>query len=544
MKLVECVPNISEGCDERVLAELSKTIASVTGISLLDVDSGVETHRTVFTFVGAPEAAVEAAFALVARAADLIDMRKHKGTHPRIGAVDVMPFVPLSGMTLGECAELARRVAERVGRELHIPTYLYEAAASRAERRNLADVRKGEYEGLPGKLKLSEWKPDFGPTTFEDRQARSGACIIGARPFLVAYNVNLNSKDKRHANEIAFSLRESGRQKRDEAGNVSTQPGTLKTVKATGWVIEEYKCAQVSMNLTNLEEVGLAAAFEECVRQADRIGVRVTGSEIIGLVPKDELLRAGRYFLQKMGKPVFAPEREVMETAVRSLGLSELSPFVLDKKVIEYHVAKRPRLASMTVSDFCDEVSRDTATPGGGSVAALLGALSGALSSMVASISTQKNESDVEPELGLQAQSLKAQLQVAIDDDSDAFESVLSAMRLPKTSSDEQAERAFALERANQLATRVPLAVMRLGRQAAALATALTSKAYKPSQSDAFVAALAALACVEGAFYNVRVNVKSVTDRAFAEESMREATQLLTDANRLVLEARRVMNAT
>ncbi len=545
MSLVECVPNVSEGRDKAILAELSKAIEAVPEVSLLDVDPGAETNRTVFTFVGPPEPVSEAAFRLIQRAAELIDMRKHHGAHARIGATDVTPFVPLEGMTLHECAELARRLGERVGRELEIPVYLYEAAASRPERKNLSDIRKGEYEGLEKKLLDSAWKPDFGPGTFGERQQRSGASVIGARPFLVAYNANLNTEDKRLANEIAFSIRESGRQKKDEQGGVTFVPGTLKSVKATGWVIEEYGCAQVSMNLTNLAEVGLAEAFEECVRQGERIGVRVTGSEIVGLVPREELLRAGRHFLRKMGKPTFAPERDILQVAVRSLGLAELAPFHIDKKVIEFRVASQRPLAQMRIADFCDELSSDSPAPGGGSVAALIGALGAALAAMVAAITAQKKDmAAVHAEvadLGTRAQALKQSLVLAIDDDTLAFNAVLAAMRLPKTNADEQAARAIAIEKANQGATRVPLAVMRLGRDTAAIATELARKGFKASQSDAGVGALAAMACVEGAYYNVRINLKNVTENAFKDDVAREASQIYAAAQRHAADARRAL---
>lgn len=553
MKLVECVPNVSEGRDKAILAELSKTIEAVSGVSLLDVDPGADTNRTVFTFVGAPTAAAEAAFQLIKRASELIDMRKHKGAHSRIGATDVTPFVPLAGMTLDECAALARTLGERVGRELKIPVYLYEAAASRPERRNLAEIRKGEYEGLGAKLKDPQWTPDFGPAELSETQQKSGASVIGARPFLVAYNVNLNTKDKKLANEIAFNIRESGRAKKDAQGAFVFDasgakvmvPGTLPSVKATGWVIEEYGCAQVSINLTDLSRCGLAKAFDECVRQAELLGVRVTGSEIVGLVPRDELRAAGEHFLRKMNKPVFVPEVELMQTAVRSLGLNELGPFELQKKVIEYRVGRPGALVSKSIAGFLDELASDSPAPGGGSVAALAGALAASLGSMVAAISAQKKECSANHaelhRLGAKSQTLKELLQRAIDEDTDSFNAVLAAMRLPKATEEEQKQRLAAIEAANQGATAVPLQVMRLGADAVALCASLCELGYLQSQSDAGVGALMAMACVEGAHYNVRINLKSVTDKAFAERTTAEAAEIAERAEKASAAARKTM---
>lgn len=551
MKLVECVPNVSEGRDKAVLQELSKTVEAVNGVSLLDVDPGADTNRTVFTFVGAPDDVVEAAFQLIRRARELIDMRAHKGAHSRIGATDVTPFIPLSEMSMDECVALAKRLGERVGKELQIPVYLYEAAASRAERKNLAEIRKGEYEGLAAKLADPAWRPDYGPASFGEAQQKSGASVIGARPFLVAYNVNLNTKDKKLANEIAFNVRESGRAKKDASGafvldDKGTKimvPGTLPSVKATGWVIDSYGCAQVSMNLTDLNVCGIARAFDECERQAQALGVRVTGSELVGLIPKEELVSAGRHYLKKMQRPTFVPERELMQVAVRSLGLSEIAPFEIDKKVIEYRVAKPRRLASMTVSDFADQLSTDSPAPGGGSVSALMGALAAALGSMVAAITAQKKGHDDMSDLGTKAQVLKQKLVLAIDDDTDAFNAVLDAMRLPKATADEQAARTRAMEHANQGATSVPLEVMKLSLEALRLNAVLAEKGFKQSQSDAGVGALAAMTALEGAYYNVRINLPTVTDEAFKKRVKTEAAALFAEAEGHVKKARASLDA-
>jgi glutamate formiminotransferase/formiminotetrahydrofolate cyclodeaminase len=555
MKLVECVPNVSEGRDKAILQELSKTIEAVSGVSLLDVDPGADTNRTVFTFVGAPDVVAEAAFLLIKRAAELIDMRKHKGAHSRIGATDVTPFIPLSEMSMEECVALAKQLGGRVGKELEIPVYLYEAAASRPERRNLADIRKGEYEGLGPKLQDAQWKPDFGPAAFSERQQKSGASVIGARPFLVAYNVNLNTRDKKVANEIAFNVRESGRAKKDDKGGFVLDgagakvmvPGTLPSVKATGWVIDSYGCAQVSMNLTNLAACGIAKAFDECERQAQLLGARVTGSELVGLLPKDELVLAGKHFLKKMGKPTFLPERELMEIAVRSMGLSEIAPFEIDKKVIELRVQKPRRLAETSVQGFADQLSTDSPAPGGGSVAALLGALAAALGSMVAAITAQKKDyaavlSEVS-ELGSKAQALKQKLVFAIDDDTDAFNAVLDAMRMPKGTPDEQALRTAAMEKANQGATLVPLEVMRLALEALRLNAQLAGIGFKQSQTDAGVGALAAMTALEGAFYNVRTNLPGVTDEAFKKRVKQDGAALFAEAEGLVKKARAALEA-
>lgn len=547
--LVECVPNVSEGRDKRVLAELEAVVRAVPGVTLLDVDPGQETHRTVFTFVGDKVAIAEAAYQFIARAQQLIDMRQHRGAHARMGATDVCPFVPVSGVTMEECAEIARQVGERVARTLQIPVYLYEAAASTPARRNLADIRKGEYEGLSSKLKDPVWKPDYGPAEFGPIQQKSGATVIGARPFLVAYNVNLNTRDKKLANDVAFALRESGRAKRDEDGNFVFDsggqkvmvPGRLKAVKGTGWVIDSYGCAQISMNLTDLSQTSLHEAFDATVEEAHKRGLRVTGSELVGLVPRACLVEAGRHFLKKMNKPTGVPEKELVHVAVRTLGLNEVNPFDAQKKVVEYAIAAPPRLAHLTIADFVDELSSDSPAPGGGSAAALCGALSGALTSMVAAITaqkltrtTQQSERQAMLDLGDKAQQVKADLVVAIDRDTTAFDGVLAAMRLPKATEAEQATRDQAIETATHGATLVPLEVMQAAIKAMELALVAVEKGYAPSLSDAAVAAHASYACLAGAYLNVLINLQECRDSNFINPTREKADNLNGEGARLL----------
>ena len=536
-QIVECVPNVSEGKDRAILDELSRVVQSIAGVRLLDMDPGAETNRTVFTFVGAPGPIAEAAFQFIKRAAELIDMRGHRGAHARIGATDVCPFVPVSGVSMEECVAIARAVGERVGRELEIPVYLYEAAATQPARRNLADVRKGEYEGLAAKLADAAWRPDFGPSTHGERQARSGASVIGARPFLIAYNVNLNTRDKKLANDIAFALRESGRVKKDANGKIVLDPngdkvmvpGRLKGVKGTGWVIEAYGCAQVSMNLTDSAQTTLHAAFEACVEEAGKLGVRVTGSELVGLAPKQALTEAGAHFLRKMKKPDFAPESELIHIAVMSLGLAQLGPFEPGKKIIEYQMAAARPLAALSVEKFVDELSSESPAPGGGSASALAGALAAGLVSMVASITAQKT--GALSDIGARAHGLKQALVKAIDSDTQAFGEVLAAMRLPKATPEQAQARDAVMEKANQGATLVPLEVMRLSAEAAELAARAAEHGYAPSLSDAGVGVLLALAACGGARLNVLTNLQSIKDQGFVKTTRAESEGLMARAH-------------
>ncbi len=538
MKLVECVPNFSEGRDMAKIDQITNEIGSTEGAELLDVDPGKDTNRTVVTFVGTPEAVIEAAFRAIAKAAEVLDMSKHHGAHARMGATDVCPFVPVSGVTMEDCAGFARTLGARVGDELGIPVYLYEAAAMKPERRNLAAVRSGEYEALPEKLTKPEWKPDFGPATFN---ARAGATVIGAREFLIAYNINLNTRDRSIARDIAFTIREKGRLKRDVSGKVVRDkngkalraPGLFKECKAVGWYIEDFGRAQISMNLTNYKMTSPHAVFDECCRLASEHGVRVTGSELVGLIPLQAMIEAGRHYLRKQGKTTGVPDAELIHIAVLSMGLDDLYAFEPDKKIIEYQVKRKSMLASMKVDDFSDLLSTDAPAPGGGSVAALCGALSGALSSMVASLTHGKKgyeeTFDEMEKIGVEGQTLKDEFLADVDRDTDAFNRVMDAMRMPKKTDEEKAARQAAIEEATREATLVPLGVLRRTGNAAALARRVAVKGNRNSVSDAGVAALTARAAAEGAYLNVRINLPGIEDETFKKETIEKAESIRTE---------------
>ncbi|MFZ5787102.1 MAG: glutamate formimidoyltransferase, partial [Acidobacteriota bacterium] len=503
MRLVECVPNISEGRRAEVYEAAARAAASAPGVTLLDVDPGAETNRTVITFVGEPDAVLEGAWRLAAAALDMIDMSAHRGAHARLGAVDVVPFVPVSGVTMDDCVELARRLGERLGRERGIPVFLYEFAASAPHRRNLADIRAGEYEGLAGKLEDPAWHPDFGPAAFVPR---SGGCVIGARTFLVAYNINLNTEDRRLATRVALDVREKGRMRRDEHGqpvlDASGQPvfdpGLLKSVKAVGWTIPEYGCAQISMNLTNLDVTPLHVAFDTCEERATDRGLRVTGSELVGLVPKGALLEAGRHYLRRMGRSAGVPERTLLATAIRTLGLSEIKPFDPAERIIEERLGSPARLAAMTLRRFADELSSDSPAPGGGSVAALVGALGAALAAMVANLSHAKKGFEAKRErldvIAVRGQQLKDRLLGAVDTDTAAFDRLLEAMRLPKGTPEEQAARDAAIADATVAAIEVPLGVLEACPEVIDLCLEIGEIGLQASRSDAGVGAQVARA--------------------------------------------------
>ncbi|MDX9722570.1 MAG: glutamate formimidoyltransferase [Myxococcota bacterium] len=599
MKLVECVPNFSEGRDRRVIDAIRDAIAAVAGVSVLDVDPGADTNRTVLTFVAAPEVAVEAAFCGIKKAQELIDMRRHHGAHPRHGATDVCPFVPVSDMTMEECAELARQLGRRVGEELGIPVYLYESAASRPERRNLAYVRQGEYEALAKKLAQPEWEPDFGPARFDDAIAKSGVTTIGARDFLIAYNVNLNTRDVRFANELAFAIREKGRsmrrgntephyfrgdivryqpskgifpcalceqvlssaealqahcleahgfdwraflavweQREDKLeGQPVKQPGIFEHCKAGGWVIKDYGRAQITINLTKPTQTPPHLVLEACRKLAAANGTVVTGSEVVGLIPFEVLYAAGCYYLERYGGSAGLPWRDVLELAVRSMGLDDVSPFEIEKKVIG--LPERPEACLMALSsrDFVDEVSRESPAPGGGSVAALCGSLGAALAAMVANLSVGKEGYEVvSPALDAvarRAQVVKEKLVRAVDTDTEAFNAVLTAMRLPKGSAEEKARREAAIQEGYKSASAVPLETARLCLEAIGLAKAVVVDGNKPSITDGGVAALVACAGVEGAVYNVRINLPSIRDEAFKASLNQELEGLVQQARAL-----------
>lgn len=519
--LVECVPNFSEGRDPVVIEAIAAAIRAIPDVSLLDIDPGKATNRTVMTFVGPPEAALEAAFQAIRTAAARIDMRQHKGEHPRIGATDVCPFVPLSGIDMAGCAELARRLGARVGAELSIPVYLYEAAASHPARKNLAEIRAGEFEGLESKLQDPAWQPDFGPAV----ATPAGATVIGARPFLIAFNVNLNTRDKRLATRLANRVREQGTLKKDAEGNKVLDesgvplrdPGLFRAVKAIGWYIEEYERAQVSINFTDYTVSPPHLVVDAIRRLADEAGVVVTGCELVGLIPEDAMLEAGRHYLRRQGLNPGAPDSELVEVAVRSLGLRELGAFDPEQRIVERRIRKDGRLVSLSNRSFVDLLSSASAAPGGGSVASLAGALSAALSAMVGNLTTGKKGYEAagpeQDDNAVRAQRLKEAFLIDIDGDTAAFDKVMAAFGLPKKTPDEQAAREAAIQSATLGATLVPLAV--LERAVLALDCAeLALRGNSNARSDAGVAVLMARAAAEGAYCNVSINLKGLTDHA------------------------------
>jgi glutamate formiminotransferase / formiminotetrahydrofolate cyclodeaminase len=538
-RLVECVPNFSEGRNRAVIDAIADAIRGVADVKLLDVDPGADTNRTVYTFVGTPEAVADAALKAAQRAYDLIDMATHRGAHPRMGAMDVCPIVPISGVTMEECAEIARGIGRRIAGELNLPVFFYEYAATSEARRSLADIRAGEYEGLERKLQDPAWAPDAGPARFDPR---FGAPVVGAREFLIAYNVNLNTRDRKLANEIALNIREGGRLKRDKAGDPVVDekgsqvkvPGRLKAVRAIGWYIEQYRQAQVSINLVNYRVTPLHVVFETVREEAETLGLIVTGSELVGLMPLQPLTEAGRFYLRKQGKSAGAPEHEVVETAIRSLGLDQLAEFDPDKKIIEYQFRKRGSLVSMTVDRFVDEVSSESPAPGGGSVAALAGSLASGLAAMVANLTVGKKGYEAAwqelSDLAERAQAVKDRLIKAVGDDTDAFNAAMAAMRMPKATPEERAARVAALEAGYQQAIRVPLETARACLDALRLSHAVAEKGNTNSASDAGVGALMARAGVEGAVLNVLINFGSVKDEGFKQACRAETDALLKDA--------------
>lgn len=543
-RIIECVPNFSEGRDKNVIKSITDAIESVKGIKLLDVDPGEATNRTVVTFVGEPETVVEAAFRGVKRAAELIDMRQHHGAHPRMGATDVCPLIPIAGVTLEECAELARKLAEWISAELEIPTYCYEAAAFTPERKNLAVCREGEYEALPEKMNHPGTGPDFGDRPFDEKAARTGATTVGARDFLIAVNFNLNTTSTRRANAIAFDVREKGRPVReggkvtgkplkDAEGNTIMQPGTLKATKAIGWYIDEYGIAQVSMNITDISTTPLHVAFDEVCRAAAARGVRVTGTEIVGLVPKRTLIEAGRYFLHKQQRSTGISESEIIRMAVKSMGLDELAPFKPEEKVVEYLVAPANgarRLTDMTCTEFADETASESPAPGGGSISAYMGALAAALGTMVANLSAHKAGWDERwKEFSDQAdrgQELLSRLLHLVDEDTEAFNRIMDAFKLPKSTPEEKEARRQAIEAATLYATQVPLQTMEAAVETFPLLESMARTGNPASVSDAGVGALAARSAVLGAQLNVRINAAGLADRAEADRLTARAAEI------------------
>lgn len=555
-QLIECVPNFSEGQDLSIIKEITDEIEKVDGVKLLDVDPGAATNRTVVTFVGEPEPVIEAAFRAIKKASELIDMSKHKGEHPRMGATDVCPLVPVANISMEETAKYAHKLAERAGSELDIPFYMYESAATKKDRKNLAIVRAGEYEGLPQKLKKANWKPDYGPARFN---SKSGATAIGARDFLVAYNINLNTTSVRRANSIAFDIREKGRLKRkggkvngailkNKKGDPLRQRGSCKSVKAIGWFIEEYGVAQISMNLTNLNDTSLHKAFEETRKSANKRGLRVTGSELVGLVPLKVLLDAGKYFLSLQKRSIGVSESELIKIAVKSLGLDELGPFDPQKKIIEYQLRDNnlSPLLSMDLQDFADETASESPAPGGGSIAAYVGALGISLGTMVANLSSHRKVWDSRWEefskWANQGQELKDQLLKMVDEDTNSFNGIIAAIRLPKSNEAEKTIRAKAIQDATKHAIEVPLKVMELSLESFNVLKGMAKTGNPNSISDAGVGALCARAAVRGAYLNVMINSGDLDDKKYVTSISKKAGKMVKLADKEEAEVLKLVN--
>ncbi len=556
MQLIECVPNFSEGRDMSVIKQITDQIESVEGVKLLDVDPGKATNRTVVTFVGEPNAVVEAAFLAIQKAGEVIDMRQHSGEHPRMGATDVCPFVPVANISMEETAQFAHQLAKRVGEELNIPCYMYESAATQPERKNLANIRAGEYEGFAEKIQKPEWKPDYGKAVFN---AQSGATVVGARDFLIAYNVNLNTTSTRRANAIAFDIREKGRLKKernsatgkiatDENGKKVRIPGTCKGVKAIGWYIEEYGIAQISMNITDTNATSLHKAFEETRKSANKRGLRVTGSELVGLVPLQVMLDAGRYFLKMQKRSVGIAEEEIIKIAIKSLGLDELTPFDPKQRIIEYRLRedKPTPLINMNLREFSNETASESIAPGGGSISAYVGALGVSLGTMVANLSSHKRGWDKRweefSEWADRGQELKDQLLALVDEDTNSFNNIIKAIRLPKGTPAEKAAREQAIQAATKYAIEVPFKVMELSFASLDVIKAMVNIGNLSSVTDAGVGALCARAAIHGAFLNVKVNTADLKDKDFVNEIIGKATILADKTDTLEKEIIEIVN--
>jgi glutamate formiminotransferase/formiminotetrahydrofolate cyclodeaminase len=540
MQLIECVPNFSEGRDLNIIKQITDEVESVEGVRLLNVDPGKATNRTVVTFVGEPDAVIKAAFLAIKKAGELIDMSKHAGEHPRMGATDVCPLIPISNISMEETADYAKQLAKRVGEELNIPAYLYEYAQPDKKRNNLSVIRAGEYEGFFKKIKLPEWKPDFGPAEFD---ARRGATVIGAREFLIAYNVNLNTTSTRRANSIAFDVREAGRVMRggdpingkiitDKNGKPISIPGTLKAVKAIGWYIEEYGIAQISMNLTNIDVTPVHKAFDEvCIKATDR-GIRVTGSELVGLIPLKSMLDAGKYFLAKQQRSTGVSEKELVRIAIKSMGLNELSPFNPEERIIEYLLKDKAdsKLVSMSLTDFADETASESPAPGGGSISAYVGVLGASLATMVANLSSHKKGWDSRWEefsdWAERGQHYKSELTRLVDLDTVAFNKIMTSFDLPKSTDEEKAARAQAIQDATKYAIEIPFKVMQTAYQSMEVIRAMAETGNSNSITDAGVAALCARTAVLGAFMNVKINASGYKDKAYVDEILNEGNAL------------------
>ncbi|MCR4812068.1 MAG: glutamate formimidoyltransferase [Bacteroidales bacterium] len=542
-QLIECVPNISEGRDMNIINQVTAEIEKVEGVKLLDVDPGATTNRTVITFVGEPEQVCEAAYMVVKKAAELIDMRQHHGAHPRQGATDVCPLIPVSNITMDEVVEYAHKLGKRLGEELNIPIYCYESAAYKPERKNLAYCRKGEYESLQSRLGSEEWKPDFGPNEWNEHVSQTGATQVGARDFLIAINYNLNTTSTRRANAIAFDVREKGRPQReggkvtgkpmkDEKGNPIMIPGTLKGTKAIGWYIEDYGIAQVSMNITSINVAPVHKCFDEVCRCAANRGVRVTGCEIVGLIPKKVLIDAGKYYLNKQQRSLGVSEDEIMKIAIKSMGLDDLKPFDPKEKVIEFLIEdkSKKKLVDLTCKGFCDETASDSPAPGGGSVSAYMGALAASLGTMVANLTGGKAAYDDEWEkysdIAVKGQALKDELLHLVDEDTNAFNKIMDAFGLPKKTDEEKAARSAAIQEATKFATEVPFKTMQKSFEAFEIVRAMIEFGNPNSVTDGGVGALAARSAVMGAHLNVKINASSLKDEAFKNDILSKAAEI------------------
>ena len=555
-QLIECVPNFSEGRDMSIIKQITNEIETVDGVKLLDVDPGAATNRTVVTFVGTPDEVIEAAFRAVKKASEVIDMSKHKGEHPRMGATDVCPLVPVAGITMEETVEYARKLAKRIGDELEIPVYCYENAAFTEERRNLANCRSGEYEGMQEKLTDPHWKPDFGPARFN---AKAGVTAVGARDFLVAFNVNLNTTSTRRANSVAFDVRERGRAERegdpvtgkivkDKNGNTVMIPGSLKCVKGIGWFIEEYGIAQISMNLTNISITPVHIAFDETCRKAEERGIRVTGSELVGLIPLQAMLDAGKYFLRKQKRSVGVSEKELLKIAAKSMGLDDLKPFNPKEKIIEYMLDDddKKKLIDMSITDFADETASESPAPGGGSISAYVGSLGVSLATMVANLSSHKRGWDNRWEefsnWAEKGQKIKDELLHLVDEDTNAFNKIMETFGLPKGSNEEKAARQKAIQEASKYAIEIPFKVMQKAYESMEIIKAMAEIGNPNSVSDAGVGALCARTAVMGAFLNVKINASGVDDSDFVNEKLSKGLEIEEKAKEFEAEILKIVN--
>ncbi|MBS1652213.1 MAG: glutamate formimidoyltransferase [Bacteroidetes bacterium] len=556
-QIIECVPNFSEGNDLAIIKQITNEIESVEGIKLLNVDPGKATNRTVVTFVGEPEKVIEAAYRAIKKAGELIDMSKHKGEHPRMGATDVCPFIPISNISMAETAKYAQQLAHKVGSELNIPVYLYEEAQQNKNRNNLSIIRNGEYEGFFKKIKLPEWKPDFGPAEMDEKR---GATVIGARDFLVAFNVNLNTTSTRRANSVAFDVREAGRIMREGdpiSGKIITnadgtpkiQPGSLKAVKAIGWFIEEYGICQISMNLTNVNATPMHIAFDEVCKKANERGLRVTGSELVGLIPLNAILDAGKYFLKKQKRSLGVSEKELIKIAVKSLGLDELAPFKPEDRIIEYLLKDKSqsKLINMNLNAFADETASESPAPGGGSISAYVGSLGISLAAMVANLSSHKkgwdNKWEEFSEYAEKGQKLKNQLLSLVDEDTNAFNKIMQALSLPKSNDTEKSIRTAAINQATKFAIEIPLKVMELSFESLQIIKVMAEIGNPNSVSDAGVGALCARTAVMGAFMNVRINAAGYSDKAFVNSVIEKGKKIETQTKMIELEILQIVDS-